>query len=304
MQLLIEGSVGPEVKNLQRALNYHLRNEPRLEVDGIFGRNTKANVIAFQRQSQLAKIDGKVGPETNKALYSFVDLRAHMAIVAQRDGVRFGVRPGFGGMKPNEFPPMPELQLPFPDPFRWPPPPPSKPRLQLDDGLLRLMGVKKFELSAGQETSLEHSLLTGKTERSFGLMTEIKATIWQRSFGKYVEMSGGTSLGVEKQIRPEPSTKVNALIFVKTEVKDILTIKPLDLAALEAEAQISKKSDEPVQFSLSVGGGPKVEVETKGGTISFGPGAFFEYQASGNEQKIGAKFKLELSYSFQTVPFL
>lgn len=57
--LLKVGSRGQEVKELQRALG--------LEDDGIFGKNTKAAVEAYQRENNLM-IDGIVGPQTLSAI--------------------------------------------------------------------------------------------------------------------------------------------------------------------------------------------------------------------------------------------
>ena len=72
---LVQGSVGPEVKNLQRALNFHIRNEiPPLTVDSIFGPKTKARLTTFQRTHNL-KPDAIVGPKTRAALYSFVQMK-------------------------------------------------------------------------------------------------------------------------------------------------------------------------------------------------------------------------------------
>lgn len=51
---------------LQRALNKHGAN-PKIIVDGQFGRNTKKQVMLFQERKKLT-VDGVVGPQTFKAL--------------------------------------------------------------------------------------------------------------------------------------------------------------------------------------------------------------------------------------------
>ena len=59
-RLLRYGSRGNDVKELQRTLG-------GLVVDGIFGKNTKAKVLSFQRSNKLAR-DGIVGKNTAHAL--------------------------------------------------------------------------------------------------------------------------------------------------------------------------------------------------------------------------------------------
>ena len=72
MYLLI-GSKGLDVKHLQEALNALSLSTNSLKIDGIFGQQTKARVMAFQRSIGL-KPDGIVGPLTGKALLASVCL--------------------------------------------------------------------------------------------------------------------------------------------------------------------------------------------------------------------------------------
>lgn len=58
---LRRGMAGPEVARLQSALG--------IRVDGLFGPQTKAAVISFQRSCGLL-VDGVAGPQTLSALYS------------------------------------------------------------------------------------------------------------------------------------------------------------------------------------------------------------------------------------------
>ena len=63
--LLSLGDRGPDVVALQRALN---ERGAHLLVDGDFGRNTLAAVMAFQSAQGLSA-DGVVGPKTRNALF-------------------------------------------------------------------------------------------------------------------------------------------------------------------------------------------------------------------------------------------
>src|SRR5262245_29089266 len=140
MSLLVQGSTGQEVKNLQTALNYHLPNAlPPLVVDGIFGRKTNARVVQFQTLHRL-KVDGIVGPETHRALYTFVDCSHHLLTVNfRRNNKKLFKKGGVSAVgddpsPPSPFllPPLPRFQLPFPT--FLPPLPPilQPPRLELD----------------------------------------------------------------------------------------------------------------------------------------------------------------------------
>lgn len=63
------GSKGSDVRVLQELLNAHLEPSPKLSVDGIFGRGTRAAVTRYQASVELG-IDGVVGPKTWAALAS------------------------------------------------------------------------------------------------------------------------------------------------------------------------------------------------------------------------------------------
>jgi peptidoglycan hydrolase-like protein with peptidoglycan-binding domain len=62
--LFRQGDTGPEVRAIQHLLRFKGQN---LDVDGIFGAQTRAAVVAFQNQSGLNP-DGIVGPLTWSAL--------------------------------------------------------------------------------------------------------------------------------------------------------------------------------------------------------------------------------------------
>jgi len=67
-KFLERGSVGHGVAEAQMALNGHLPpGAPPLQVDGIFGPQTQAATIDFQRRNGL-KPDGIIGPDTRQKL--------------------------------------------------------------------------------------------------------------------------------------------------------------------------------------------------------------------------------------------
>lgn len=68
-EYLSQGSTGPDVKNLQGLLNFHLAGTGATQLvrDGIFGPKTKAAVVRFQTLNHL-NADGIVGPHTRAVL--------------------------------------------------------------------------------------------------------------------------------------------------------------------------------------------------------------------------------------------
>lgn len=68
-KLYSQGSKGPDVKEIQAALNYHIRRPAMpLNPDGIFGPKTDDRVREFQKRAGLV-VDGIVGPNTLAVLY-------------------------------------------------------------------------------------------------------------------------------------------------------------------------------------------------------------------------------------------
>lgn len=72
--------VGPEIKNLQRMLNYGHDQPFPLKLDGIFGPKTATSVMQYQKLHTLQQ-DGIVGPITGKALVGSV---LHRVFIGQR----------------------------------------------------------------------------------------------------------------------------------------------------------------------------------------------------------------------------
>jgi peptidoglycan hydrolase-like protein with peptidoglycan-binding domain len=88
-QMLVIGSAGSLVRDLQQKLNSLPTNLVRLVVDGVFGPKTKSRVMEFQGQNNLSP-DGVVGPLTWQQLIllisqvsgNFQNNLGRMAVVA------------------------------------------------------------------------------------------------------------------------------------------------------------------------------------------------------------------------------
>jgi hypothetical protein len=95
-RLLTRGCTGLDVKELQAALNFHVRGPATpLATDGIFGPLTDARVRDFQKRAGVA-VDGDVGPITVGALYRTLLVPVE-AVVKRRSPMpvgRFGFHPG------------------------------------------------------------------------------------------------------------------------------------------------------------------------------------------------------------------
>jgi len=275
MNTLSIGSRGQEVINLQEALNYQLPGaSPALVVDGVFGPKTQARLRAFQSVRALA-VDGIAGPKSHRALYSFVRSRLHLIVPPARgSGRAFSLRDGdIPGTDPI-LPPIPKLTLPFPDPFRRPPPP-LLPLPQLTLGT-----TTEFELSAGVERTFARSLTANSAEKTTSIFSDVSFSIWRRPIGRHFEMAFGPGAFFEREVGADPKSSFRVGVFAKAELKDVLTIGPLDLFKVIIEHKTVTTVTGPVELTsdLEVGINPTVETTVFGTKIEFGPkfSKFFE----------------------------
>jgi Putative peptidoglycan binding domain len=74
---LVRGCSGPNVKDLQGALNLGDSAQTKLAIDAAFGTKTRNRVIEFQSQKNLTP-DGIVGPMTWKALAGLLNILADL----------------------------------------------------------------------------------------------------------------------------------------------------------------------------------------------------------------------------------
>jgi hypothetical protein len=297
METLRPGSVGQAVKNAQTALNYHLPDQlPPLTADGIFGAKTKARVIFFQDRRGLDNPPkGVIGPQTHRALYTFVACRHHVAFVP-RTTTRFRLGQAGGGAPPPA-PLLPLFQLPFPSPFK-PVPPLAAPRLQLDPLFLLEMRRLDFEIESGKETTFSFNLHSHERERETVLFTELTATVWSKPIGEHIELSAGPGVGIEKRIGGG-DFEASAFVFAKMEVKDVLKIGPLDLAKLCAQAQYKGPLGKDGPPEMNVGASLSPEVSLFHDRLTFGPSAYAGLQWTREGVKLSGSVTVSGTYHFK-----
>jgi hypothetical protein len=217
LALLVQGSVGPDVANLQRALNYHLPAAlPALAVDSIFGSKTRARLIEFQKKFGL-KPDAIVGPKTQRALYAFVTCSHHLLIHHVREAAtdrRFAVGDGLApSPSPSVLPPLPRMQLPFPKPFQVPAVM-RPPRLELDPNLVRFLLTRPFEVTAG--TTMEFN--RNKKESKVSGFIDLEANVWSAPIGDHIEVGASTGVGVETRVT-DGQTEFHMFSIMKAEFR-------------------------------------------------------------------------------------
>ncbi len=306
---LVQGSVGPEVKNLQRALNFHLPELlPALTIDGIFGRETHVRVVKFQDLYDIPPPRGLVGPRTQRALYSFVRLKHHILFVDYGLPVggsrlrRVGGLAIGDGPQPSPLPPIPRTPFPFPEPFRLP----QLPQLQLDPRILAALRQIKVEVEAGNEAKFSTTLGQGPQQAQLQLFADAKATVWSKPLLKtssgedFVNVAAGPGVLLEKRIFSPERAEMSVYIWAKAEIESpkVGKLTHLTIAKLQAEGQIAGTSEGPPDLSATVTVGPEVEAKVGGRTVKLGPGFYagITKDKDGYHVEGGAKFSATLLF--------
>jgi hypothetical protein len=93
----------------------------------------------------------------------------------------------------------------------------------------------------------------------------------------------------------DDKTETTVYVFAKAEIKDVLKLGPVDVAKLEAEAEVKPNPDGPPSMSASVTVGPEVEV-VKGATVRLG--GFTEVQIDGQRYSISSGVRLSGTIEF------
>lgn len=292
LPLLREGSRGQDVTNVQRALNYQLPDAaPPLALDGIFGPKTRARLVGFQKEYGL-KPDGIVGDRSRAALFAFV-VCSHHLLPRSRPAGGAVVANGFAVADSTSLPPMPpmpRLQLTYPEPFRLPPQM-GPPRLEIDPRLLIWLRSRPFEIAAGTRMVFQKGPGAGE------VFVDVQATIWSRPFGEHFEAGVVAGVGIEKRIN-DGHTETSLVVLAKAEVKDVLKLGPVDVAKLQLEGGIKPDpgSNRPPDLTATVKLGPSVE--TKNGRFTFGVGGYMDYGFNGKEHEIKGGVFVEGAYRF------
>jgi hypothetical protein len=288
---LVQGSTGLEVKNLQRALNYHLPEElPALVVDGIFGPKTRARLITFQRAYNL-KPDAIVGPKTQQALYSFVVLRHFLAPRTHCCDTRLRGNRLVGDSPLPPMPPLPQLRMPEYPGMRVPVPQDVLtfplfqpiPHFKLDPQFQLWLRTKPFEVEAGSRLVFRKP--TKEDKPGGEVFIEATARVWSAPIiGEKVKASAGLGFGGETRVT-DGRTETVLFAVVKVEVQDLVTIGPVDIFTLQAEGAFEKPTDKkPVDMSATLSAGPTIETKDKRG--SFGIGGYIQYKTDGDEHDL------------------
>lgn len=298
---LVQGSTGPEVQNLQRALNFQLPEEmPRLVVDGIFGSKTRARLIAFQRRYDL-KPDAIVGPKTQAALYSFVVLRPLLQSYSVPLQTRGSMSRLVGDkslsamppLPPLRLPPFPGLKVPFPRNTSFPgftleiPSFPhfklGVPGQKLDPQFQLWLRTRPFEVAAGAKMVFQKRSEDGGP----GGVAFIEATVcvWSTPIiGEKFKAIGQFGVSGESRIN-DGDTETSLAGVLGVELKDVLTLGHVDILNLQLQAGFEKGfNKKPVDMTATVETGPTLE--TRNGRFVFQAGGFFQLKSNGSEYEV------------------
>jgi hypothetical protein len=288
-QLVYEGARGQDVVNIQRALNYQMPDVmPALSLDGIFGPKTKARLILFQNQYDL-KPDGIVGPKSRVALLTIVSISHHL--LPRNWPMSSRIRTGFSGGAPSPslLPPLPRLQLSYPQPFTVPlflqvPP------LRWDPHFLFWLQSRPFEIGAGTKMVFQKGRGEGEA------FLDVTAKVWSCPPSEHLDVGVKTGVAFETRIR-DAHTETGLVVIAGVEVKDVLKLGAVDVAKLQVEAEFKKSTaQKPPDMTATVKLGPSIE--TKDNRFSFGAGGYLELGTNLQEYEIKGGVFIEGAYHF------
>jgi hypothetical protein len=288
---LVQGSTGPEVRNLQRALNYHLPEElPALNVDGIFGPKTQARLVKFQRAYDL-KADAIVGPKTQQALYSFVVLTHYLLprTYAAYAPVRSLAMVGDGPLPPMpplpqlRMPPFPTMRLPIPRGIASSPLFQSIPQLKLDPQFELWLRTRPFEVEVG--TSMVFRKPTQEDKPGGEVSIEATARVWSAPIlSDKVKASGVLGFAGETRVT-DGHTETSLFVAARVEVENLATKGPVDILHLQVEGALKKGLDQkPVDMTATIEAGPSIETKDK--RFQFNAGGYLELKTNGDEHAV------------------
>ena len=225
------GSAGPDVKELQGLLNYHLR-APLIPLapDGQFGRLTDARLRQFQTVNQI-HVDGIVGPQTRSLLYATITMRLNTRVSLGKGqpiavAARAARSGAFGGrvLLASAGDSLPAGAFPTASPSPSAPPTPS---LHLDNIQIQAGGQRTFTPWIGPSSPSFDSLLVSA-----------QATFLKVSDGPHLELALGGQFAVSPKLS---DGKYNAQGFFQITGADL--IAPGRFHLLSPFAQVSFQSN-------------------------------------------------------------
>jgi hypothetical protein len=266
MPMLSQGMRGPEVELAQAALNFHAGpGDISLVVDGDFGSQTKARVIAFQRTAGLNP-DGIIGQNTEAQLFASVDV---LAVVRYTDRKPVFNRPSFvqsRNVASSSL--LPPLTLP---PLTLPGLGSTRPMLQLIPKLTLSM-----PLSQGQLTFLPGRTTNGPTGEAVDLFTIRVKLLKDIKLKLKGEVEATTDF--------DGSSKIETVVKAETGIfeRGILTVD----AYLKAKGEVDPSK--PGEASIKAGGGLRFTLQLGRITVETSLGAdVLKWNPASGEAKAG-----------------
>jgi peptidoglycan hydrolase-like protein with peptidoglycan-binding domain len=243
MRTLSKGMQGPDVKDLQAALNYHLRPpnapldagqppRPPLDVDGDFGGATDRRLREFQRLNGLVD-DGIVGRNTLPLLFKAKQVTVKIPVapddgkVSAAPAIRAGVRVAQIG--------------------------PSLPRVgQATAPLIAPVQLQNRQVQIGGNLTLDPIVGPGAPAKA--LFLAVQWTWVEQRDGRHLEIALGSQLAAPLTIFTA-GLAASAQSFAQVSVADVLAIDPLKLHLFSPSAQISYQANvvDGVLKSMSAG---------------------------------------------------
>jgi Putative peptidoglycan binding domain len=229
---LARGMTGPDVAELQAALNYHLRPphpphtpdgppRPSLKVDGIFGPLTERRLIEFQQLNKLAA-DGIVGNETRPVLFN-----------ARKVTVKIPINRADDSKSTNAVKPAQTVSLVTGSPGNQTQPSETKP-------LIAPVKLQNRQVQIGASLTLDPIVGPGAPAKTFFLA--VQWTWVEQKDGRHLELA----LGNQFAFALTPDTKQlasSAQSFAQVTVADVLAVDRANLHLFSPSAQVSYQSN-------------------------------------------------------------
>lgn len=230
------GMTGTDVRNLQAALNYHLRPpkpphtppgapRPPLETDGVFGPITDARVKEFQRLNHLVD-DGIIGHVTRPLLTSTRSILVKIPVSTMRDRTDLGL----GGVR--SFAPISRFSLGA-GPVTQQQPAPSTP-------IISPVKLQNRQIQIGGNLTLDP--IVGPGAQAKALFLAVQWTWVEQKDGRHLELALGGQAATALTKDPL-GLAPSAQSFAQVTVADVLAFDSANFHLFSPSAQISYQSN-------------------------------------------------------------